>query len=116
MFWVKVPVLSEQIQDVEPSVSTDSKFLTRIFFYAILLAVKARETVTVTRSPSGTLATIIPIVNTKHKMIGYDQAIPKKKNNTPSRTAIIDMYLTNLFISWFKGDCSFFADWVRLAI
>lgn len=94
-----MPVLSEQIHVVEPKVSTDSKFLTRIFFLAILFAVKASDTVTVTRSPSGTFATIIPIVNTKHKMIGYDQAIPRKKNITPSMMAIIEMYFTNLPIS-----------------
>lgn len=94
-----MPVLSEQIQVVDPKVSTDSKFLTRIFFLAILFAVNASETVTVTRRPSGTLATIIPIVNTKHKMIGYDQAIPRKKNTIPSMMAIIEMYLTNFDIS-----------------
>jgi len=50
------------MHDVDPRVSTDSKFLTRTIFYAIFLAVRAKHTVTVTRSPSGTLATIIPIM------------------------------------------------------
>ena len=57
--------MSEQMQDVEPNVSTDSKFLTKTFFYAIFLAVRAKHTVTVTNSPSGTLATIIPIIKIK---------------------------------------------------
>ena len=64
-FWVKVPVLSEQIHEVDPRVSTDSRFLTRTFFLAILLAVRARDTVTVARRPSGTLATMIPMANTR---------------------------------------------------
>ncbi len=34
-FWVKVPVLSEQIQVVEPNVSTPSRFFTSTIFAAI---------------------------------------------------------------------------------
>lgn len=57
--------MSEQMQEVDPRVSTDSRFLTSTNFPAILWAVKASDTVTVARSPSGTLATMIPIANTK---------------------------------------------------
>ena len=51
LFWVRVPVLSEQMTLVEPKVSTPSKFFTRQFFLAILWAVRVRVIVTVIRRP-----------------------------------------------------------------
>ena len=51
------------MQEVLPKVSTPSKFLTNTYFYYNLLAVIAKETVTQPKSPSGTLATNIPIPN-----------------------------------------------------
>lgn len=63
LFYVNVPVLSEQIQEVEPKVSTPSKFLTKTFNPANFLAVNVKATTTVAKRPSGTFATIIPIAN-----------------------------------------------------
>merc|ERR1712038_1325867 len=63
-FLVRVPVLSQRITDVEPSVSTASKFLITQFREYSLLADKLRAKVTTARSPSGTFATMTPMRKT----------------------------------------------------
>lgn len=54
---VNVPVLSEQMTDVQPSVSTEGKLLTMAFFLAILLVPRARQVVMTAGRPSGMAAT-----------------------------------------------------------
>jgi len=49
-FVVRVPVLSVQMTDVHPSVSTDGSFRTITFFSAILLVPKLRHRVTEVKS------------------------------------------------------------------
>lgn len=116
LFWVRVPVLSEQMQEVEPRVSTDSRFLTNTILPAILWAVSASDTVTVARRPSGTLATMIPIMKTRFVMIPYPYANPKKKNVTPRKMATAEMILINLWISIESGVSADSAEDARLAI
>lgn len=67
---MRVPVLSEQMQEVDPNVSTASKFLTSTFFSDNFLAVIAREIVMQAKSPYGTLATKIPMPKMMHYKTG----------------------------------------------
>ena len=54
--FVKVPVLSEQMTDTEPKVSTVFKDLQRILFFRIMLAVIVRLAVKAIGRPSGMMA------------------------------------------------------------
>mmetsp|Transcript_10395 Transcript_10395/g.33011 ORF Transcript_10395/g.33011 Transcript_10395/m.33011 type:complete len:284 (-) Transcript_10395:484-1335(-) len=98
-FVVSVPVLSEQMQLVLPSVSTPSRFFTSTDFLAMLLAVRASPTVTVASRPSGTLATMMPIMNTRLVMKSVPMEMPTMKKDTPSTMATADTILTKWWIS-----------------
>ena len=54
---VRVPVLSEQMTVVQPSVSTEGKLRTIAFCFAIFLVPRARQVVTTAGRPSGMAAT-----------------------------------------------------------
>ena len=54
---VSVPVLSEQITDVQPKVSTEGSDLTMAFFLAMRLVPKAKQVVITAGRPSGIAAT-----------------------------------------------------------
>lgn len=54
---VSVPVLSEQMTEVQPRVSTDGRDLTMAFFLAIRRVPKAKQVVITAGKPSGMAAT-----------------------------------------------------------
>lgn len=56
-FDVRVPVLSEQITEVQPKVSTEFNFLTIAFCFDILLDPRAKHVVITAGRPSGMAAT-----------------------------------------------------------
>mmetsp|Transcript_27812 Transcript_27812/g.71909 ORF Transcript_27812/g.71909 Transcript_27812/m.71909 type:complete len:372 (+) Transcript_27812:2889-4004(+) len=116
MFWVNVPVLSEQMHDVEPSVSTPSKFLTITFFVYIRFAVSVKQTVTVASNPSGTLATMMPIINTKEVTASWPMPSAAAKKEMPSAKAIAEMIWMKWWISLLIGVCSASVDRANCAI
>lgn len=87
LFIVKVPVLSEQIQVVQPKVSTACKLLASTFFLANLLAVRVKEMVTSRRSPFGTFATVIPIAKVRALMTSKPIPRPTESTKMPNTIA-----------------------------
>mmetsp|Transcript_2233 Transcript_2233/g.8631 ORF Transcript_2233/g.8631 Transcript_2233/m.8631 type:complete len:244 (-) Transcript_2233:832-1563(-) len=115
-FWVRVPVLSEQMQVVEPSVSTDSMFFTSTFLLNMALAVRESDTVTVASRPSGTLATMMPIMNTRLVMGSVPSAKPMMKKVMPRKMATADTMLMKWWISLLIGVSSLAVPSVSWAI
>lgn len=64
LFYVRVPVLSEQIMFAPPIVSVAYNLLTRLFYRNIFFTEKASEIVTAKGSPSGIAITntVIPMM------------------------------------------------------
>eukprot|EP00732_Lithocolla_globosa_P001944 Lithocolla_globosa_v1_NODE_1120_length_2855_cov_77.670357.p5 type:complete len:110 gc:universal NODE_1120_length_2855_cov_77.670357:1684-2013(+) len=85
---------------VEPSVSTAGSFLTSTFFSAIRVAVRLRDTVTVASSPSGTFATMMPIMKSRAcRKSPVLRARARMKKVTPNVMAMAAMILTKWWIS-----------------
>lgn len=112
-FFVRVPVLSEAIRVVAPTLSIFSNFFKNTFFFAILLAIIVSSVVTVVGSPCGTFAIITirkPV--TKYRMTSCPLFIPRptEKMMTAMIIAITVMNFTKRPIStWNLHFCSFWS-------
>mmetsp|Transcript_41175 Transcript_41175/g.93064 ORF Transcript_41175/g.93064 Transcript_41175/m.93064 type:complete len:267 (-) Transcript_41175:381-1181(-) len=105
MFCVSVPVLSEQMHEVDPSVSTPSRFFTSTIFECMRRAVSVRHTVTVASRPSGTLATMMEIRKTRFSISSVPSASPMMKKVTPRKMAMEEMIRMKWWISLLIGVC-----------
>lgn len=93
------------MHDVEPRVYTASKFFTSTCFSASFLAVMAKEIVIQASSPSGTLATKIPMPKMMHCSAEYyTTKKARKKKPTPKEIAMMVMISTNRSSSVLNGD------------
>ena len=86
-FLVNVPVLSVQMTSTEPSASTAFRLLTRTFFFARRRPPIANASVKVGSKPSGTLATMMPNMNTTLTQSGRPMAMPQQKKAPPMTIA-----------------------------
>ena len=75
-FSVSVPVLSVQMTCTAPSASTALRLFTSTFRRAMRSEPMASDSVKVGSSPSGTLATMMPIMNTRLTHSGRPEYTP----------------------------------------
>ena len=102
-FWVRVPVLSEQITVTEPSVSTELRFLIRACLLAMRWDPMARARVTVGSSPSGTLAMMMPMAKRKLFQKPRPMRKPRAKKLRPRVTAMAATIRVTRWISRCRG-------------
>ena len=77
LFWVRVPVLSEQITETEPKDSTAAKFLIMAFSLAIFCVPIACTMVTIELKASGIAATAKATAKRSASIIGWPRQICK---------------------------------------
>ena len=106
LFWVSVPVLSEQITCVQPSVSTAVSFRITAFRFDILVTPMESTIVTTAASPSGIAATARLTATIKvFKM--FCGVTPSFKMPTTKITAQMASTITlKILLSWFSRFCS----------
>lgn len=103
LFWVSVPVLSEQMTDVLPRVSTASSFRTRQFLTFACWAVNVRQTCS--RMVQG---------NSQHRMFTSHLAVIQEGCVSGSKVhatlSILSSHPRTLVPYWWKGHASYSED------
>mmetsp|Transcript_18105 Transcript_18105/g.45587 ORF Transcript_18105/g.45587 Transcript_18105/m.45587 type:complete len:314 (+) Transcript_18105:2934-3875(+) len=103
-FCVSVPVLSDAMTVVQPSVSTPCRFFTSMDTLCMRLAVKASATVRVHSSPSGTVATMTEMQYTSDcTTVWMPRPRPTPRKVRPSRMATMETHLMKALISRMRG-------------
>ena len=115
-FCVSVPVLSQQMVVVEPSASTAGRWRTRALRLAMRCVAIASDSVTVGNRPSGTLATMMPMANSRFSQVGSPSASPRKNVATPMPVASAATMRDRRAISRCNGELGSPAVCVRWAI
>jgi hypothetical protein len=103
-FSVRVPVLSVQMTVADPSVSTAGRCRTTVCRLAIRFDAMAMASVTVGSSPSGTLATMMPMANTKLCQNDRLSTCPITKQSAPRSVARHATRRLNRAISRWSGE------------
>ncbi len=104
---VNVPVLSEQITDAEPSVSTEWSFLTIAWCIAMRCTPKASTTVRIAANPSGTAATASDTASSSESMTSCTSWNPSVMASAASTiTAMAHTAMPRILETWFISFCS----------
>ena len=118
---VSVPVLSEQITEAEPSVSTECSFLTIAWCAAMRCTPSASTTVRIAARPSGTAATASDTASSSESITSCTLWKPSRTASASSTTtAMMHTAMPRILETWFISFCSGVAsssvDWSRSAI
>ncbi len=114
---VIVPVLSVHMTVTLPRVWTAASFFTSTLFLAISTRLTARAVDMVSCSPSGTNATMTPIISSAAPTaFRCRNSVPAAKKARPTAIAITKSYRAVRSISFSRGLADGAASWVSLAI
>ena len=116
LFWVNVPVLSEQITVALPRVSTAGSLFTIAFFLTIFWTPIANTIVDTATSPSGIAATakLTAVINIL--IISFPCTIPNINITAQITSAAIPKVLPNLSNFWWSGVSCFSVEFIIPAI
>ena len=104
LFCVSVPVLSEQMTEILPIVSTAVGVRTMVFFFAMLPTPKEREMVTTTGITSGIAATATETATISISGTGLPYSQPMSKASNAPPKAMTDNTLPSFCIRSWSGE------------